>query len=439
MFQTIRLLANYGAVMRTFRMVLSPLIVFLVGCEILGATFNITGVMSGPLAGISYAFEDFYLGTSQLFARLQYVLFSILVSSILVGVVPSRRTRPLISDEINHDPMGFLTSNRFQYAMLSTAIVVASLLIALPRLDQSLPIGGDTLYSLSVVQTMNAEGPLWAIRFSDRPLFYLTVYAFGAVAKLSSSQLFIVLPIILGAALTMSTWLFVGSFYKAASGYAALTTAMSTFLMRTSIDLYASFFGMTLFLLTLASYFSLHKQKRIYRIAFPTLLALLYLSYWFLWVFALGIITISVLASTERRTRLKTLLIANAPTATIFGVFLAASIYLPPPAYWGLGSSFANYLGRTVSPVGVLNSQNIGFSIEGIQLLVGEGDFILPLLASIALVTMGTKSVAFKLLYAWSSLTLAMTLISTDQTHAALLFPLPILAGVGLRKLVERF
>lgn len=72
---------------------------------------------------------------------------------------------------------------------------------------------------------------------------------------LSTAGFFKILPVVLSGLTTADSWFFVRSFYKAAAGYAAILTAVSTWLLRISIDVYASFFATFLLLFTLPLYF----------------------------------------------------------------------------------------------------------------------------------------------------------------------------------------
>ncbi len=422
------------------RVLLSTIIV-ICASEAVGAAFTVASpILIPPSLAFLFAFEAFFVATSALFSQLQYPLYALLIASALVGVFHGKKPSADLLDarDVEEGSASLSPPNRTQYLMLAFALLISTFLVALPRLSQTLPIGGDTLYSMSVVQILAKEGPLWALRFSDRPIFYLATYALGGIFGLSVFQLFVVLPVILGAILTASTWLLVSSFYKGAAGFAALLTAVSLSLMRTSIDLYASFFATSLFFLTLAAYISRDKQRGLYRIILPLMLVVLLLSYWFLWAFLVLILATATLVSSDRRAKFKGLIFSNLPAAGVLGLFVLVATLMPPPTYWGFGSSFANYLGRAVSPTGVLNYHDATFSFASIQLVVGQGNFVMPLLAAAGLFATGPKSFALKVIYLWSCLALGLSLVSIVQTHAALLFPLPILAGIGLRKIVER-
>ncbi len=431
---------SYNLLVSVGRKAVFPIVILVCSGEALGEAFVVASPAPiPPSLGFLFAFESFFLATSTLFGQLQYFLYGLLVLSLFISLYRLKADKvSQAAQKIGEDVQGGPSQSRYSYAMLVLALAISIFLIAFPRLSQTLPIGGDTLYSMSVIQTMAKEGPIWALRFSDRPIFYLATYALGDLLGLSAFQLFLVLPVVLGALLVTSTWILVNSFYKEAAGYAALATAVSIFLMRTSIDLYASFFALSLFFITLAAYFSKTKLKQYHRPVLALLLVFLLLSYWFLWVFLMTILVVSILASVERRPQLRNLIVSNTPALAVLALFVLIAALMPPPAYWGFGSSFANYLGRAVSPAGALSYNETVFSLASVQLAVGADNFLMPLLATVALFMIRPKSFELRTLHLWAGSALGLSVLSIVQTHAALLFPMSILAGMGLKVLVDK-
>ena len=69
--------------------------------------------------------------------------------------------------------------------------------------------------------------------------------------------------------------------------------------------------------------------------------------------------------------------------------------------------------------------------------LLGQDNLVMPILAVVGLIFLRPRSFPFRALYVWGAAMLVFSLLSSTGTHAALLFPLPILAGFGLGKIVE--
>ena len=390
-----------------------------------------------PISGTYATIPSQFVAVSSLaFPILPYLSIAMLAGALLFGVLGPTRATPIekVHDLPNRDGPNRRLRERL---VLFLAMGVAAFLVWIPRSLQTLPIGGDTLFYMSVVGTMNREGPLWAIVYTDKPFFYLFLYGMQNASGLSTVDFFKILPIILAAGTTASAWFFVGSFYKGAAGYVSLLTATSTSLMRTSIDLYASFFATILLFLTLGIYLRYRAEMRVrQRSLLQVMFALTLTSYWFVWALVLVMIGLAEALSKERARRLKALLVIVLPSISVLGLFIVVALIRPPPLYWGLGSSFALYLGNTVTPVGTVTYTSASLDLSDLGLL--QYNPVVPILAVVGLFFYRPRNFPGRTLYIWSSIMLAFSLISTTGLHAALLIPLPILAGIGVRKMVER-
>lgn len=412
-------------------------VLILLFLEMVGASVGFSSSLGQPVpqafAGIPTQLEAI---TSLAVSKLPYLSFAMLVGALLVGVLGRFLTNS--KENMAEPPLPYASKNPRDYLILIIAVSIAALLVWLPRALQGAPIGSDTLYYMSVVDTMKTEGPMWAITYTDKPFLYLMLFGLERLSGLSTLDYFRVLPVALAISTTASVWFFVSTFYKAAAGYASLLTAASTSLMRTSIDLYASFFAIILLFLILGIYFRNREKNSLGpRIALQIILIVILMSYWFVWIFLLAMLGLSeILSSQDRLRQNRRLFQIFLPSIAVMGLFVAVALANPPPVFWGLGSSFNVYLGRAVTPVGVVSFGGSVFDLSNLNLFV-QDNLILPFLASLGVILLGPRSFHGRTIYIWTSTMLAFSLISSTGTHAALLVPLPALAGMGLRKLVE--
>ena len=418
------------------RRVLLILVAAALGLEIVGVAEGFAASLGHPVSG-AYASipSQFVAIASVAFPILPYLSLVMLAGALVFGVIGPSRSKSVetIPDSVQRE--GTPTKFR-EYLLLAIAVSIVAFLIWLPRYLQSLPIGGDTLFYISVIDTMSKEGPVWAVLYTDKPLFYLTVYSMQQLSQLSTLDFFEVLPVILAIGTTISAWFFVDSFYKAAAGYTALLTATSTSLMRTSIDLYASFFATILLFLTLGIYVRYRDSARVRLILLvQAMLVLSLVSYWFVWGLLLVVLGVAEAMSRDRTKRIRSFLMIALPSMGVLGLFVAFALTHPPPSYWGLGSSFALYLGKAVTPAGTVTYSSATVDLADLGLL--QYNPVLPILAVVGLYFHRPKNFPIRTLYIWSSVMLAFSLISTTGLHAALLIPLPVLGGLGLRRIVE--
>ena len=375
--------------------------------------------------------------TSALVSSLPILSFCLLAGGLLTGALTYSFEKASITQCQPVPENGGSPKRDFlEFGLLALAVSLATVLIWLPRTIQSLPIGSDTLYYMSVVDTMKKEGPLWAVQYTDKPLLYTTLYVAEMISSLSTADLFRILPVVLGIGATTGAWYLGGAIYKPGSGFAALATALSISLMRTSIDLYASFFALVVLSFALGMYFRHRDHIRAYqKFGLMLTLVVLVMLYWFVWIFVLVLLAASEIVYDGKK-HLRLLIELFSPSLAVLGLFVAVSLSYPPPIYWGLGSSFSVYLGRSITPLGIVTS-NVD-SVSGSSLnLLGQDNLILPILAAIGFILLKPRTFPIRTTYIWGTIMLGFTLVSSTGTHAALLFPLPILAGLGMRKALE--
>ena len=159
------------------------------------------------------------------------------------------------------------------------------------------------------------------------------------------------------------------------------------------------------------------------------------MSYWFVWALILVVLGLAEALSKEGAIRIKSFLAVALPSAGVLGLFVAVALMRPPPLYWGLGFSFALYLGKAITPVGPVTYTSASLDLSDLGLL--QYNPVVPIFAVIGLFFYRPRNFEGRMIYIWSSIMLAFSLISTTGLHAALLIPLPVLAGMGLRKMVE--
>ena len=404
--------------------------------EIVGVAEGVSSSLGYPVSGSYVSIpSQFVAVTSLALPILPYLSLSMFAGALLFGVISSTKAGPVDEARTPDVYQGFSRKSR-DYLVLTAAVAIAAFLVWLPRSLQSLPIGGDTLFYISAIDTMNREGPLWALLYTDRPFFYLIIYGLQNLSGLSTVDFFRILPIILAASTTASVWFFVNLFYKEAAGYASLLMATSTSLMRTSIDLYASFFAAILLFLTLGIYLRYRQEMRArQRSLLWVMFVVILMSYWFVWALILVVLGLAEALSKEGAIRIKAFLAVALPSAGVLGLFVAVALMRPPPLYWGLGFSFALYLGKAITPVGPVTYTSASLDLSDLGLL--QYNPVVPIFAVIGLFFYRPRNFEGRMIYIWSSIMLAFSLISTTGLHAALLIPLPVLAGMGLRKMVE--
>jgi len=418
------------------RRLLLLLVAAALGLEIIGVAEGFAASLGHPVSGTYVTIPSQFVEVASVaFPILPYLSLVMLAGALVFGVIGPARSKS--AETVPESVQREETPTKLrEYLLLAIAVGIAAFLVWLPRYLQSLPIGGDTLFYISVIDTMNREGPVWAVLYTDKPFFYLTVYGMQHLSQLSTLDFFEVLPIILAIGTTISAWFFVDSFYKTAAGYTALLTATSTSLMRTSIDLYASFFATILLFLTLGIYLRYRDSARVRLILLVQAMLLLSLvSYWFVWGLLLVVLGVAEAMSKDRTKRIRSFLMIALPSMGVLGLFVAFALTHPPPSYWGLGSSFALYLGKAVTPAGTVTYSSATVDLTDLGLL--QYNPVLPILALVGLYFHRPKNFPVRTLYIWSSVMLAFSLVSTTGLHAALLIPLPVLGGLGLRRIVE--
>jgi len=310
-----------------------------------GLSLEIIGVAESFSDSLGYQITGSFATIPLQFARLSSLAFPILpyLSLVMIaGALLYGTIGPIqeASIENGHDELARPKRNSriFGYAILAFALGIAAFLVWLPRPLQTLPIGGDTLYYISAINTMGREGPLWAVAYTDKPGFYLAIFGLQKATGLSTTSLFQVLPVVLAIGTTGSVWFLVDSFYREAAPFASLLTATSTALMRTSIDLYASFFATILFFVTLGIYLRFKENPRTRLVLGLQLMTVLLLaSYWFVWALLVAVIGAAELASKERMKRVKPLIEIVLPSIAFLAALVVVAIEVPPPGYWGLG------------------------------------------------------------------------------------------------------
>jgi hypothetical protein len=403
--------------------------------EIAGLAEGFSNSLGHPISG-TYASipSEFVATTSSVFPILPYLMLVMIVGALLYGVMGPNRANPI--DEVRDPDLQKSHGRSREYVVLVSAIAVAAFLVWFPRSLQSLPIGGDTLWYMTAVETINREGLSWAIVYTDKPVFYLATYGLQQVSGLSVLDFFTILPVVLAVGVTASVWFFVSSFYREAAGYSALLMATSTSLMRTSIDLYASFFATSLLFLTFGFYLRFREVMNArQRLFLQLMLIMILLSYWFVWGLVLVVLLGAEALSERRLRRIKALLTIALPSMGVLGLFIVISLSRPPPLYWGLGSSFALYFGRTTIPIGPVAYNTASFDLVDVGLL--QYNPVVPILAVLGLFFFRPRTFPVRTIYVWSSIMLVFSLISMTGLHAALLVPLPVLAGLGLRKMLD--
>src|SRR5207249_4831881 len=141
------------------RRLLLLLVAVALGLEIVGVAEGVAASLGHPVSG-AYASipSQFVAVTSLAFPILLYFSIAMLAGALLFGVVSPTRAPHV--EEVPDLPVRQGSGRKFrEYLVLTLAVGIAAFLVWLPRSLQSLPIGSDTLYYMSVVDTMSKEGP----------------------------------------------------------------------------------------------------------------------------------------------------------------------------------------------------------------------------------------------------------------------------------------
>ena len=409
--------------------VVLSLVVIEMGMEV------ISGYLSSRVASLEFAPIQTVLDGIARISTHTLALFAVLVISWTVGISGLSRRLHMLQDSGEREHR-----RAARYLILALSVAIAAGLAILPRFYQALPIGGDTLSYISIVETMKVQGAGWVLTYTDKPFMFLFFFGLTSGLGIPVQLFFRILPALLAGLLTCVSWLYARTLLKGSAPYVAVMTALSPMIMRTSIDLYGSFIATIIFLGFLTIYFSRGDKgrSRLLLGASQLLLVVLLLSYWLFWGFLFGLLIVAAtLEVQDRKTELRRIVTVFLPSLSVLGAVVVVALLYPPPVYWGLGSSFASYLGRTVTSAGATTQSSLSFTLTNLRLLEGEGNLVFFALATIGLAMWRPISQTSRFLYVWSAATLLLTLFNPFGTHAALVFPMPALAGLGALR-IER-
>src|SRR5207247_5429880 len=164
------------------------------------------------------------------------------------------------------------------------------------------------------------------------------------------------------------------------------------------------------------------RQRILLQLTFVVML----MSYLFVWALLLVMLGSAEALSKERVRRLKTLLAIGLPSIGVLGLFIALALIIPPPMYWGLGSSFTLYLGNTITPVGPVTYTTATLDLSDLGLL--QYNPVVPILAVVGLFSYRPRTFPIRTIYIWSAIMLTFSLVSITCLHSALLIPSPFFA-----------
>jgi len=337
-----------------------------------------------------------------------------------------------------------ITLKKYGYVVL--AIIINSILIIFPRLFYKLPIGGDTLAYMYIINTMETEGIYWAIKYTDRPFFYILIFLLKHILALSTDVTFEIIPVFLGLTLIISVWWFLACFDIDIANYSILILAGSTSLMRKSIDLYDSLFGESLMFGIFAlykSYLDNGRENKFKAALSSVIIVILLLSYWFLWALSFIIMISYIVFTHDKKKNIKKLLLLFLPSFILFIMFTIYALIFPAPIYWGLGASFLIYLGIVPAShyyLGLINEptsivRTPILSPQILSIFIANGDIILFILGVVGLIIPKPHTYELKIIHIMSVIIVGLFLIGIFPDRVALLFPLFIYAAFSLKKI----
>jgi hypothetical protein len=264
------------------------------------------------------------------------------------------------------------------------------------------------------------------------------------ISGLPTAQALGLVDSLLAVLLGIAVWKYCGCLFAGRRYGDEITTlaiffsAFSPTILRSTIDLYASFLGQVLLLFSLYLVIRLPQSKgRSGVLLASTAFVLLLLSYWEFWILA---IVMAILCSQPRLTGISRLTWVLIPSLVIFAGLLVYSVLFPPPAYFGIGRSVLLYFGSTSVPsfTGVTTSPPILSQLSAfpqgpyLRMLFGEGNVFVGLLALVGLVFVDPRDTKLRSLYLMSFLFCLGVLSISYGAHASLAYPSPLLAAIGL-------
>lgn len=348
-------------------------------------------------------------------------------SGLLIIQLPNERDEDSIKSSRN------LRIAVIAISLAIAGIVVASIIIS--RLRFSIPVGGDVLAYTSYVRMTQTYGASWAFLMTDRPLFYVFLYLFGAFVEVTSAVYWAAITGFVSSLFLLSTYFVIAkshwSRWKLFGLVAVAVTSVSPIFMRMNLDLLSSEFGIIFLLLMFGIYFNCRSFKSISGLIFVALSICLLLSYW--WFFIIGGIGLFLLTLAQKRD-LKLLVRLMIPGLIVFVVMILFSAFFPPPSYWGIGSAITGLFRNQALPswmptVPDLPAKVYGPDSEAISLLLGSYDAVFMALTLVGLSLMNKirpRSLAkFAIILALCGL--GLMFFTLFSVHSATLVPLGII------------
>jgi hypothetical protein len=215
------------------------------------------------------------------------------------------------------------------------AIISAVLIQAYPRLLQQLPVGGDTLAYVDIVERMRLEGPAVVFWISDRPLTMLLFFSISLLIQVPTLEAFRFIPeaLVLGymlAVLFLSRRLFAHRADKELVVALTLWIAgTSTAFLRLCLDLFSNLVGLIFALLILGLWLQVKKKSsKIETAACSVALLCLFLAHWATWVLILLLLMVDFAVTcikdpAHRRPAFSSMLVVTLPAVTLaLGILL---------------------------------------------------------------------------------------------------------------------
>src|SRR6266516_5955035 len=301
------------------------------------------------------------------------------IVALILGILLAIRWRS------RHDGNAGWSMRKLDIAIVavSLAIVAASITsIVLSRLDYSLISGGDTLVYTDYVRVMQSNGPSWAFLMTDRPLFYIGLFAIAQFVDVRSAIYWAAVAGIVSVAFLVSTGYLLlradASRWRVSGFVVIAATSVSPLFMRLNADIFSSELGLAVALFMFGIYISSNPLRAIHRTLLVAAAVCLLFLYWYLLL--LSAIGLGIIAQVQHRRR-RELSGMLAPSLSLFAFFIALAILVPPPQYWGIGSGVVGLFAKGSLPPWIPKNLpsaplTLGPSSESIKVALGSRDLV---------------------------------------------------------------
>jgi len=327
--------------------------------------------------------------------------------------------------------------------------VIVSMLVSSYQWSLGYPLGQDARYYSSVLHRMSTIG-IQSVISTERPFFFLTLYAVQKISGLETSLLLRVVPVVLAAMLVLGTYFFtrfVGGKENVAALSAVLAAASFHITVGVEYFIVANWFGILVMMLFLCMFLRSAAQRSTLCVVFTFALSGYVLGvHYFTWLFMIGVITIYFMMSlVEKR-------FAGKRDVVFCAVVIFGCVAVVVPAVlvaYGVGGGVLASLGIVEHMLGTFLTQAtpmnfVAFLLdqERIYNYFGREHYAIPLSYALAIVGFVKlrclRNDQGRLLKSWfiSSCLGILVVHYNEWWRFLFVVPLEILAALGLTTLL---